>query len=151
MSQTKIEASRSPNSVNTPNSTRFDVPSLKLTVRPWKDGIPKGNLIFQPSIWRCKLAVSFRDCTSIAFFCFFNNFRIPQPTTRNPPMFWRFSDVSYYQVILTMHFSWAEFRAPLSSANRGDLLPCRFFYWMAFQNLRKSSPKNFSKQKKILN
>ena len=35
--------------------------SLKLTVRPWKDGILKRNLVFQPSILRGKLAVSFRE------------------------------------------------------------------------------------------
>ena len=38
----------------------YDIPCLKLTVRPWKWAFPKGNseLLFQPSIFRCELSVS---------------------------------------------------------------------------------------------
>ena len=37
------------------------LPSLKLTHPPWKQAILKGKVIFRPSIFRCKLAVSFKE------------------------------------------------------------------------------------------
>ena len=43
------------------NEVRGDLPSLELTAGPSKYTIPKGNLIFQPSISRrthCKLLLS---------------------------------------------------------------------------------------------
>ncbi len=36
--------------------------SLKLTANALKIGHPKRKFIFQPSLFRCKLAVSFREC-----------------------------------------------------------------------------------------
>ena len=36
------------------------IPSLKLTVRTWKQGLPKRKLVFKPSNFRCELLVSGR-------------------------------------------------------------------------------------------
>ena len=41
--------------------------SLKLTVRPMKIGLPNRKVVFQPSIFRCKLAVGFREGKSFTF------------------------------------------------------------------------------------
>ena len=42
--------------------------TLKLTVRPWKQTFPQRRVVFQPSIFRCKLAVSFKECMQLLVF-----------------------------------------------------------------------------------
>ena len=59
------------------------LPSLKLTVRPWtlpttsssplKMGHPKRKLVFQPSIFRCKRLVCFREGIPLVFVCFLSH------------------------------------------------------------------------------